>query len=285
MELTNGIPPSQALSAILRRRRLPLATPEWKTVPWQSVPKDMKDILVDVLVELPGLVEDLDTMRSCVDQDERDILQRNLVARCWECDAQLMGWSEILLRIIIPRPGKGSDSHSDSESGSGSKPGPYPDPGPRPDPRPNPSPSTTPCKRAASSLESSTSGPPSADRARPSKDIVSYIAQVHGMGLFWIASLVLYTVLHAVTPPEQGEGGNALPERRNTTNHARKLVDAIGILLQPEAGLYGRESAALMIDVALEYTALVDQGSSDGDQMLVETLRRLNESPMSFRVG
>jgi len=105
------------------------------------------------------------------------------------------------------------------------------------------------------------------------------------MGLFWITSLVLYTVLRAVTLPEQGEGGNALSERTNTTNHARKLVGAIEILLRPEAGLYGRQSAALMIDVALEYTALIDQGSPDGDQILVETLRRLNESPLSFGGG
>lgn len=52
-------------SAILRRKKTFLAQQEWLTVPWQSMPcKTYHDVLVDLAVNIPGLLEDFDRLRS-----------------------------------------------------------------------------------------------------------------------------------------------------------------------------------------------------------------------------
>ncbi|EAQ93566.1 predicted protein [Chaetomium globosum CBS 148.51] len=72
--------------------RLVLGAPEWKSIPWQKVPKDFKDILVDVLVDMPQLVEEFDNMRLCNDAAKRTGLQVELEQKCWEHDQQLLAW-------------------------------------------------------------------------------------------------------------------------------------------------------------------------------------------------
>jgi hypothetical protein len=69
-----------------------LSTPEWKIIPWLEIPKDPKDNLLDLLLDMPGLLEDLDKMASCVDRIEKDRLRQDLVARCWVYDTQLRTW-------------------------------------------------------------------------------------------------------------------------------------------------------------------------------------------------
>lgn len=102
------------------------------------------------------------------------------------------------------------------------------------------------------------------------KDMVAHIAQVHGMSLFWTTSLVLYGILHAVS-----EASDDLPERTDPAMYARCLVDAIGTLLQPTAGLYGTQSAALLLDMALAFIPMID---SPDVEPLLGTLRRLKHS-------
>ena len=53
----------QALAAITRRKRCPLALPAWKTVPWEAADKSLKDKLIDILVDVPGLMEDVDAFK------------------------------------------------------------------------------------------------------------------------------------------------------------------------------------------------------------------------------
>lgn len=55
---------------------------------------------------------------------------------------------------------------------------------------------------------------------------------------------------------------------------ARRLIEAITILLQPSAGLYGIQNAALPLEVALEYVTAVSPSSS-GSKALLETLKSL----------
>ncbi len=71
-----------------------LASPEWKTIPWLKHPKMPKDMLIDILVEIPGLLEDLDRMRDCEDEDEREILEIDLRRRCSSYDRELQAWNK-----------------------------------------------------------------------------------------------------------------------------------------------------------------------------------------------
>lgn len=83
------------------RKRSPLSDPEWKTIPWQTIPKTPKDLIVDILAETPGLVENLDAFREENDPDAREILRRELVEKCWTLESELSAW-RTKLRIQNP---------------------------------------------------------------------------------------------------------------------------------------------------------------------------------------
>lgn len=192
-----------------------LSTPEWKSVPWQRIPKNLKDILVDVLVDMPRLVEDFDTMKLCAEESKKKTLRLELIQKCWEHDGQLLAWFGFLCQVVNP--------------------GNTPRPGPR------------------------------------AKDVVTYVAQVHGMSLFWATSLILYSILWMASGPQSD-----LPNRTAPMQHAHKLVEAIAILLQPNAGLYGQQSAWLLLEVARHFiTAGIT--STPESEMLLETLERLKD--------
>ncbi|KAI3529466.1 hypothetical protein CSPX01_15515 [Colletotrichum filicis] len=84
------------ISHVKRRRRFPLSHPAWKTVPWQNVPKTPKDILIDVFVDIPGLLEDLDHMNSCKDLEEKELRRLTLIKECWRVDEELNWWLDNL---------------------------------------------------------------------------------------------------------------------------------------------------------------------------------------------
>ncbi|KAK4442809.1 Sterigmatocystin biosynthesis regulatory protein [Podospora aff. communis PSN243] len=204
-----------ALSSILRRKRLALSAPEWKSVPWQRIHKDMKDILIDILVEIPGLVEDLDFMRREESADAREVLRADLERRCWEHHRDLRCWLDLLGRLAKP---------------AGTCP--------LPCPKPNPKPAGT-------------------------VDIVTRVARVHGMSFFWVTSLVLYSVLREVC-----EQQNVEKEGTDPLHHAHRLAEAISILMRPEAGLYGRHSVALQIEIAMRYAAEISSPSEETEALL-----------------
>ncbi|KAL0933762.1 C6 zinc finger domain protein [Colletotrichum truncatum] len=85
-----------AISHIKQRRRCPLSQPVWKTVPWQYHPKSAKDSLVDIFVDIPGILEDLDLFRSCDEGPEKEERQKKLIRECWRIDAELMSWLDSL---------------------------------------------------------------------------------------------------------------------------------------------------------------------------------------------
>lgn len=205
----------QALSAVLRRKRLVLSTPEWKSIPWQKTPRNLKDILVDVLVDMPGLVEDFDIMRLCADAGRKASLRLELVQKCWEHDKELMTWFGLLCQIVDP------NKPSCIESRSG--------------------------------------------------DLVTHIAQVHGMSLFWTTSLVLYSILWMASGPQA-----ELPMRTDPTHHAHNLTEAITILLQPDSGLFGQQSALLLLDVARQYIMSL-RSLSPQSEALLEKLKMLRD--------
>jgi hypothetical protein len=95
------------LKAILdaqRRKRSPLSTLEWKTVPWTLIPKNNSDTLVDILVDIPGLLEQVDEVRACEYLGEKRERQLLLQRNCWELDAALRAWS------ATTKPGRSAES-------------------------------------------------------------------------------------------------------------------------------------------------------------------------------
>ncbi|GKT65480.1 C6 zinc finger domain protein [Colletotrichum tofieldiae] len=84
------------ITHIKRRRRCPLSHPVWKTVPWQNVAKTPKDVLVDIFVDVPGLLEDLDHLRSCKDDFEKESRRLRLIKECWRIDEELNWWLDNL---------------------------------------------------------------------------------------------------------------------------------------------------------------------------------------------
>lgn len=64
----------------------------WKTVPWRSTPKMPKDLIVDILLETTGLLEDYDTLKAQSDPELRDVLRRELVQKCWALESELAIW-------------------------------------------------------------------------------------------------------------------------------------------------------------------------------------------------
>ncbi|KAK0623982.1 hypothetical protein B0T14DRAFT_191973 [Immersiella caudata] len=205
-----------ALSSILQRKRLALSASEWKSVPWSRIPKNMKDILIDVLVEIPGLVEDLDAVRLAKNSDARQALRADLEERCWQHHRDLRCWLGLLSRFVNPCPN------------------PCPSPKP-PDP----------------------------------VDVVTRVARVHGMSFFWVTSLVLYSILREVR-----ESQHAAAEETNPLYHVQRIVEAISILMRPEAGLYGRHSVVLQIEIAIRYSLEISPRSGESEA-LVARLRSL----------
>lgn len=201
---------------MLRRERLVLSTPEWKTIPWQAIPKDYKDILVDALVDVPGLVEDFDKMQLCNEEPRRSQLRFELVRKCWSLDRQLQTWVGLLIQL-------------------------------------------------GARIKDHTCLDPTG------KDLVTYVAQVHGMSMYWAASLVLYTILRLVVGP-----GVRLPEHADPVEHARNLVAAIAILLDPSSRLYGRQNAALPLEIAWQYVNALRPVCPESEALLgsIRALRR-----------
>lgn len=81
---------------IHHRKRSVFNSWEWKSIPWSKVPKSPKDELVDVLLEIPGLLEDLDptlATNHVLTTQEKSDLREQLLARCHLYDAQLQHWS------------------------------------------------------------------------------------------------------------------------------------------------------------------------------------------------
>ncbi|SPN99696.1 uncharacterized protein DNG_02547 [Cephalotrichum gorgonifer] len=79
-------------SALQMRKRSELNRPEWKTIPWRDISKTPKDLLVDILLDTPGLLEDLDVLKASPYGEVRDALRREIIRNCWACDEQLSAW-------------------------------------------------------------------------------------------------------------------------------------------------------------------------------------------------
>ena len=77
----------------MNRKKSMLSSPEWKTIPWCEKPKNSRDLLLDILIDMPGLLEDLDALNECPSSQERQRLRQELIGKCWMYDALLLDWA------------------------------------------------------------------------------------------------------------------------------------------------------------------------------------------------
>lgn len=86
----------QIIDGIKRRKRTSLSRQDWKTVPWTKHPKSTKDTLLDILVEVPGVFEDIDKCEELGDHEMKHEEYRRLVATCLSLHTELQSWYDAL---------------------------------------------------------------------------------------------------------------------------------------------------------------------------------------------
>lgn len=79
---------------IARRRRSKLATSAWKSVPWHTQDKSVKDKLIDILIDVPGLLEDLDNIKATEDPQSKELARQSALLACKVCHQQLIAWEK-----------------------------------------------------------------------------------------------------------------------------------------------------------------------------------------------
>ena len=85
------------------RKSSPFSTSEWKTIPWTKTPKDTKNELIDILVELPAILQDIDELADTLHglQGRHSSLYQSLLHKCSLCDSSLQIWASTSGATVI----------------------------------------------------------------------------------------------------------------------------------------------------------------------------------------
>lgn len=93
------------IAAIRTRKACILNNVEWKTVPWEKYPKTPKDMLLDILVGVPEILEDVDKL---TDDPANGELLASTVVKCMQLDAELKIWashhSDLIYEPAVEEP-------------------------------------------------------------------------------------------------------------------------------------------------------------------------------------
>lgn len=87
--------------AIGRRRRSPFSSPAWKTIPWKLREKPPKDTIIDIMLEIPRILEGVDRYKITELEGPKIWLEREVLRRCREVDESLQQWAQELGPDII----------------------------------------------------------------------------------------------------------------------------------------------------------------------------------------
>lgn len=82
------------ITSIRLRKRSPLNSHQWMTVPWTCVAKTPKDTLIDIMAGLPSILENVDTLEKMPHDKMRDDFRAKIVETCWNYDTLLCAWFE-----------------------------------------------------------------------------------------------------------------------------------------------------------------------------------------------
>lgn len=82
-----------------------LATTPWRTLPFESKPKDLSDELHDVMAMIPILLEESDLIHACQDEGVAHKRRIRLFLQCRATDDTLRKWlADLSLRLPSPLP-------------------------------------------------------------------------------------------------------------------------------------------------------------------------------------
>ncbi|CAG9975273.1 unnamed protein product [Clonostachys byssicola] len=85
---------SQVVAGLHAHKASPLASHEWKTIPWSEIPKTPRDTLLDIMLEFPGLFEESDRIKVMSDGDEQLAhAQWLLREKCYRLHEDLQAWA------------------------------------------------------------------------------------------------------------------------------------------------------------------------------------------------
>ncbi|KAL1903344.1 hypothetical protein Sste5346_000630 [Sporothrix stenoceras] len=82
------------VAAIRIRKRSPLNSHQWMTIPWSQIPKTPKDRLVDIMSGMPSILESIDWLEQMPRGEDYDEFRKKVIHTCWGYDAQLCAWYE-----------------------------------------------------------------------------------------------------------------------------------------------------------------------------------------------
>jgi hypothetical protein len=203
---------SQTTYALLTRKKSPLSNPEWKTVPWSEIPKTPKDLLIDIFVEMPTLLEDLDRIRECLDPPSQRHLRRELVRKCWAHATELVDWRA---RLGIADPIYNGD-------------------------------------------------------ADPPPFSLDLLAVSHLLCLNWSICLTVYSTLRIASGFQ-----TILPKHTELRPYARKIAEALSVLLHPDSGADGVHVGSYPAAAALTYLNFADGATpSEEKRRILDAFRR-----------
>ncbi len=80
------------LPSIYARKKSILGSPAWKHIPWSLEPKSAADHLIDILVDIPAVLERLDELQVETNPEKKRRGQEALLQACWKYDRDLLAW-------------------------------------------------------------------------------------------------------------------------------------------------------------------------------------------------
>ncbi|VUC27340.1 unnamed protein product [Clonostachys rosea] len=92
---------SHVIVGIKLRKPSPLAQKEWKTIPWKIIPKTALDNLLDIMIDIPGIYAEVDSINSSKDQESQQDRRKQLIARCWSLSTDLQSWEAVSGRAAL----------------------------------------------------------------------------------------------------------------------------------------------------------------------------------------
>ncbi|KAJ4288607.1 hypothetical protein N0V90_011844 [Kalmusia sp. IMI 367209] len=85
----------EIIAAIRLRKATALNKNEWKTIPWELIPKTPKDSLLDIFAGIPEILEDIDNLRLESNAPHEDALRASIITKCKILAAELTAWERI----------------------------------------------------------------------------------------------------------------------------------------------------------------------------------------------
>ncbi|KAM3483216.1 hypothetical protein MY8738_003411 [Beauveria namnaoensis] len=76
-----------------QRKRSPFASPAWDKIPWKKHPKAVKDQLIDLMQDIPEILEYVEEFKASADPQRRQDLEALIMSRSSEVRADLDAWA------------------------------------------------------------------------------------------------------------------------------------------------------------------------------------------------